>query len=72
MVENFVIVSSAEQACGRFQLKLGKKYVAIKSPSLVSGTDLRWVVTSQESNTLQSMRFGFTSQRSETRTDLLN
>jgi len=72
MIENFVIVSSTEQACGRFQLKLGEQSVALKSPCLISGTDLAWVVTSQEPTTLQIMRFGFTSHRSETRIDLLN
>jgi len=72
MIENFVIVSSAEQACGRFQLKLGEQNVALKSPCLVSGTDLAWVVTSQEPNTLQSRRFGFTSHRSDKRIDQLN
>jgi len=72
MIENFVIVSSAEQASIRYQLKPGKHCVTFKSPSLVSGTDQAWVVTSQEPNTLQSMRFGFTSFRSDTLTDLLN
>ena len=72
MSENFVIVSSAEQARQRVQLKTGKQYVPIKSSSLVSGTDLVWVKTFHEPSTLQSMRFGFTSYRSDTRTDLLN
>ena len=72
MCENLVIISSAEQARHKYQIKTGKHYVTIKSPSLVSGTDLVWVVTSQEPSTLQSMRFGFTSYRSDTRTDLLN
>ena len=72
MIENFVIVSSAEQARHRYQLKTGKQCGPIKSPSLVSGTDMMWVITSQEPSTLQSMRFGFTSYRSDTRTDLLN
>jgi len=72
MCENFVMVNSAEQARQRVQLKTGKQYVPIKSPSLVSGTDLIWVVTSKDPNTLQTMRFGFTSYRSDTRTDLLN
>ena len=52
MNENFVIASSAEQAMHRVQLKTGKQYVTIKSPSLVSGTDLVWVVTSKNPNTL--------------------
>ena len=72
MCENFIIINSAEQARHRVQLKTGKQYVPIKSPSLVSGTDLVWVVTSQEPNTLQAMRFGFTSYRTGTMTDLLN
>ena len=72
MSENLVIVSSAEQARHRFQLKTGKQCVPIKSPSLVSGTDLMWVVTSKEPTTLQTMRFGFTSYRSDTLIDQLN
>ena len=72
MIENFIIVSSAEQARHRVQFKIGKHCVPIKSPSLVSGTDLVWVVSSKEPNTLQTMRFGFTSYRSDTLTDLLN
>ena len=72
MIENLIIVSSAEQARHRHQLKTGKHCVPIKSPSLVSGTDLVWVVTSQDPFRLQSMRFGFTSYRSDTLTDLLN
>jgi len=72
MIENLIIVSSAEQARVRYQLKPGKQNVPLKSPCLVSGTDLAWVVTSKEPNTLQSMRFGFTSYRSDTLTDLLN
>ena len=39
---------------------------------LVSGTDLAWVVTSKDPSTLQSIRFGFTSYRSDTLTDQLN
>ena len=63
MIENLIIVSSAEQARHRYQLKTGKQCVPIKSPSLVSGEDLGWVVTSKEAKTLQAMRFGFTSHR---------
>jgi len=51
---------------------LVEQSVALKSSCLVSGTDLAWVVTSQEPGILQSMRYGFTSHRSETLTDLLN
>ena len=72
MSENFVIASSAEQTRSRYQLKTGKQCVPIKSPSLISGTDLAWVVTSKEPFTLQTMQFGFTSYRSDTLTDLLN
>ena len=72
MIENFIIVSLAEQVCGKFQLKLGEQNVLLKSPCLVSGTDLAWVVTSQKPNTLQMMRFGFTSCRSEPQIDQLN
>ena len=52
MSENLIIVSSAEQARQRVQLKTGKHCEPIKSPSLVSGTDLVWVVSSKEPNTL--------------------
>ena len=72
MIENLVIVSSAVQARHWVQLKTGKHCVPIKSPSLVSETDLVWVITSQEPSTLQSMRFGFTSYRSVKLADLLN
>jgi len=65
MIENFIIVSSAEQTCSKFQLKLREQNVPLKSPCLVLGTDQAWVVTSKEPNTLQMMRFGFTSYRSE-------
>ena len=44
----------------------------LKSPCLVLGTDLAWVVTSQAPGTLQMMRFGLTSYRSDTLTDQLN
>ena len=67
-----ISLSSAEEACGSFQLKLGEQNVPLKRPCLVSGTDQAWVVTSQEPNTLQTMRFGFTSHGSETRIDQLN
>ena len=72
MSENLVIVSSAEQARQRYHLKAGLLCQAIKIPSIVSGGDLAWVVTSKEPGTLQTMRFGFTPHRSETRWDLLN
>ena len=72
MIENLIIVSSAEHARHRVQLKTGKHCVPIKSPSLVSGTDQVWVITSNEPSTLQTMRFGFTSYRSDTLTDQLN
>jgi hypothetical protein len=61
MIENFIILSLAERARSRVQLKLGEQSVALKSCCLVSRTDLAWVVTSQEPNTLQKLRFGFTS-----------
>ena len=65
MIENFVIVSSAEQARLRYQLKTGKHCDPIKSPSLVSGTDMVWVVSSKDPSTLQTMRFGFTSYKTD-------
>lgn len=72
MSENLVIVSSAQQAGSRYNLKAGQQCQFIHTPSIVSGGDLAWVMTSQEPFTLQGMRFGFTSHRSETRSDLLN
>jgi hypothetical protein len=44
MSENLVIVSSAEQARQRYGLKAGHQCQAIKTPSIVSGGDLAWVV----------------------------
>ena len=72
MSENLVIVSTAEQALQRYHLRAGQQRQGIKTPSIVSGGDLAWVVTSKEPGTLQTMRFGFTPHRSETRWDLLN
>ena len=72
MIENFIIVSSTEHARNGVQLKPDKQYVPIKSFSLFLGTDQVWVITSKEPNTLQTMRFGFTSKRSDTLTDQLN
>ena len=72
MSENLVIVSKVEDVKRRTNLKANELCGTVKTSSIVSGGDLMWVVTSQEPNTLQSMRFGFTSYRSETLTDLLN
>lgn len=72
MSENLVIASTAEQARLRYNLKPAQHCQPLKTLSLISGDDLAWVVTSQEPTTLQTMRFGFTSHRSETRMDLLN
>ena len=72
MSENLVIISSAEQARQRYMLKAGHQCQAIKTPSIVSGGDMAWVVASRERDTLHAMRFGFTPHRSETRRDLLN
>lgn len=72
MSENFVIVSTAEQARQRYHLKAGPYCQPIKTPCILSGGDLAWVVTSKAPGTLQTMRFGFTPHRSETRWDLLN
>lgn len=72
MSENLIIVSSVGQAWSRYNLKAGPQCQAILSPSIVSGGDWAWVVTTQMPGTLQGMRFGFTSHRSESRRDLLN
>ena len=72
MSENLVIVSSIEDVKKRYNIKSNELCLPIKSPSILSGGDQAWVVTSKNPRTLQSMDFGFTSHQSKTRTDLLN
>ena len=72
MCENFVIVSKVEDVKRRTNLKADELCGTVKTPSIVSGGDLAWVITSKEPTILQTMRFGFTPHRSETRIDMLN
>lgn len=72
MSENLVIVSRVEEVKRRYNFKANELCGTVKTPSIVSGGDLAWVITSKEPTTLQTMRFGFTPHRSETRTDMLN
>ena len=72
MSENFVIVSKVEDVKRRTNLKADELCGTVKTPSIVSGGDLAWVITSKEPTILQTMRFGFTPHRSETRIDMLN
>jgi len=72
MSENLVIVSTAEQAGIRYHLQLYKALLPIPRPSVISGGDQAWVITSKAPDILQSMKFGFTSELSQKRMDLLN
>lgn len=72
MCENFVIVSSQGQALTRYNLRSNEFYFPIHSPSIISGGDKAWVITSRSPDTLQSMKFGYTSEFSKKRVDLLN
>ena len=72
MSENLVIVSKVEDVERRTNLKANELCGTVKTPSIVSGGDLMWVVTSQEPSTLQTMRFGFTLYQSEKRIDQMN
>ena len=72
MSENLVIVSKEEDVKSRTNLKANELCGTVKTPSLVSGGDLAWVITSKDPTTLQTMSFGFTPHRSETRIDMLN
>jgi len=67
-----IIISTAEQAKSRYGLQLDKAFVPIPRPSLLSGGDQAWVITSKSPDILQSMKFGFTSEHSQKRMDLLN
>ena len=71
MSENLVIVSKVENVKRRFNLKANELCRTVKTPSIVSGGDLAWVCTSKDPTTLQTMSFGFTPHRSETRIDML-
>ena len=72
MSENLVIVSKVEDVKRRTNLNANELCGTVKSPSLVSGGDLAWVITSKDPTTLQPMSFGFTPHRSDTLTDLLS
>jgi len=72
MIENFVLVSSQQEALTKYNLKAQEFCFPIPSPSVLSGGDFAWVITSKTPDTLQSMKFGFTSEVSEKRMDLLN
>jgi len=72
MCENLVIVSTIEDIKKRYNVKSDEFCRPIKSPSILSSGDQAWVITSKDPRTLRSMNFGFTSHRSETKTDLLN
>ena len=72
MSENLIIVSTVEQATSRYHLRLDKAYIPIPRPSVISGGDQAWVITSKSPDILQSMKFGFTSELSRKRMDLLN
>lgn len=72
MCENLVIVSTIEDVKKRYNVKSDESCLAVQSPSILSGGDLAWVITSKDPRTVKSMKFGFTSHRSEIRTDTLN
>lgn len=72
MSENFVVVSNLGQALSRYGLRSNEFCFPIPSPSVISGTDKAWVITSKSPDTLQSMKFGYTSEFSKKRMDLLN
>ena len=72
MSENFVIVSNQGLALSRYNLRSNEFCFPIHSPSIISGGDKAWVITSRSPDTLQSMKFGYTSEFSKKRIDLLN
>jgi putative SOS response-associated peptidase YedK len=72
MIENLIIVSTADEARSRYHLKPGKSCVPIPIPSLLSGGDQAWVITSCAPDLLQSMKFGYNSEHASKRMDLLN
>ena len=71
MCENFVIVSTQGQALSRYSLRSNEFCFPIHSPSILSGGDKAWVITSRSPDTLQSMKFGYTSEFSEKSMDML-
>lgn len=72
MCENLVIVSTQGQALAKYNLRSNEFCFPIHSPSILSGGDKAWVITSRSPDTLQSMKFGYTSEFSKKRIDLLN
>ena len=72
MSESFVIVSTAEQAKVRYKLQSTEFALPILRPSVISGGDKAWVITSKSPDTLQSMKFGYTNEYAKQRIDLLN
>jgi putative SOS response-associated peptidase YedK len=72
MIENLIIVSTAEQARSRYHLKPDNSCVPILIPSLLSGGDQAWVITSGAPDLLQTMKFGYNSEHASRRMDLLN
>lgn len=72
MIENFVIVSTPKQAKIRYKLQSSEFALPISSPSVISGGDMAWVITSKSPDTLQSMKFGYTSEYSRQHMNLLN
>lgn len=72
MCENFVIVSSQGQALTKYKLRTNEFCLPIQTPSIASGGDQTWVITSRSPDTLQTMKFGYTSEFSQKRMDLLN
>lgn len=72
MSESFVIVSTAEQAKVRYKLQSVEFALPIPKPSVISGGDKAWVLTSKSPETLQSMKFGYTNEYAKQRMDLLN
>lgn len=72
MSENFVIVSTTEQAKARYKLKSSEFALPITRPSIISGGDQAWIITSISPDTLMSMKFGYTNKYAKQRLDLLN
>ena len=72
MSENLVIVSTKEQAKIRYKLQSVEFALPIPKPSVISGGDKAWVLTSKSPETLQSMKFGYTNEYAKQRMDLLN
>lgn len=71
MSENFVVVSTQGQALSRYSLRTNEFCFPIQTPSIISGGDQAWVITSRSPDTLQSMKFGYNSEFSKVRKDIL-